>query len=196
MPYSNDTDNMSLHKPLDGYKNIFKDLHNKNVTEKLDSLVLESNIDIASNHTTVKNIRQNEKRRDNLSKTIRNQKSLRTFLIVLIVGLVLMGIYSIYQLTLLIDDILSWVLIPLSMGLLILFIYLITEKINALYKEAWTQMKPLNDLFYEGMSQELFQKTVPLIKMDQMFDSKRLDYLVSKFGLDELDDLKRSTLYV
>jgi len=214
MPYSNDADNMSLHKPLDGYKNIFKDLHNKNVTEKLDSLVLESNIDIASNHTTVKNIRQNEKQRDNLSKTIRNQKSLRTFLIVLIIGLVLMGIYSIYQLTLLIDDILSWVLIPLSIGLLILFIYLITKKINpklailkadkaviiekidALYKEAWTQMKPLNDLFYEGMSQELFQKTVPLIKMDQMFDSKRLDYLVSKFGLDELDDLKRSTLYV
>ena len=28
-------------------------------------------------------------------------------------------------------------------------------------------MQPLNDLFYEGMSQELFQKTVPLIKMDQ-----------------------------
>lgn len=213
MTHTNDSDYMSLHQPLDSYKAIYKDLHNKHVNDKLDSLVLESKIDIQANKSTVKDIRLNEKNRDNLAKTIRNNRSLRSFLIFLIVVLVGIIIYAIYQLTLA-PNTLSYILIPTSILLSILFIFLISKKINpkirilvkdkeaiikkleGLFKEAWTQMQPLNDLFYEGMSQELFQKTVPLIKMDQMFDSKRLDYLVNKFGLDDLNVLDRSTLYV
>lgn len=213
MTHTNDSDYMSLHQPLDSYKAIYKDLHNKHVNDKLDSLVLESKIDIQANKSTVKDIRLNEKNRDNLAKTIRNNRSLRSFLIFLIVVLVGVIIYAIYQLTLA-PNTLSYILIPTSILLSILFIFLISKKINpkirllvkdkaaiikkleGLFKEAWTQMQPLNDLFYEGMSQELFQKTVPLIKMDQMFDSKRLDYLVNKFGLDDLNVLDRSTLYV
>lgn len=213
MTHTNDSDYMSLHQPLDSYKAIYKDLHNKHVNDKLDSLVLESKIDIKANKSTVKDIRLNEKNRDNLAKTIRNNRSLRSFLIFLIVVLVGVIIYAIYQLTLA-PNTLSYILIPTSILLSILFIFLISKKLNpkirllvkdkeaiikkleGLFKEAWTQMQPLNDLFYEGMSQELFQKTVPLIKMDQMFDSKRLDYLVNKFGLDDLNVLDRSTLYV
>lgn len=213
MTHTNDSDYMSLHQPLDSYKNIYKDLHNKHVNDMLDSLVLDSKIDIQANKLTVKDIRLKEKNRDNVAKTIRNNRSLRSFLIFLIVILVGVIIYAIYQLTLA-PNTLSYILIPSSLLLSILFIYLISKKINPkikilvkdkeaivkkleeLFKEAWTQMQPLNDLFYEGMSQELFQKTVPLIKMDQMFDSKRLDYLVNKFGLDDLNVLDRSTLYV
>ena len=213
MTHTNDSDYMSLHQPLDSYKNIYKDLHNKHVNDMLDRLVLDSKIDIQANKSTVKDIRLNEKNRDNVAKTIRNNRSLRSFLIFLIVVLIGLVIYAIYQLTLE-SNILSYILIPISLLLSILFIYLISKKINpkikilvkdkeaiikkleGLFKEAWTQMQPLNDLFYEGMSQELFQKTVPLIKMDQMFDSKRLDYLVNKFGLDDLDVKDRSTLYV
>ncbi|WIF87761.1 MAG1210 family protein [Acholeplasma laidlawii] len=213
MTHTNDSDYMSLHQPLDSYKNIYKDLHNKHVNDMLDSLVLDSKIDIQANKSTVKDIRLNEKNRDNVAKTIRNNRSLRSFLIFLIVVLIGLVIYAIYQLTLE-SNILSYILIPISLLLSILFIYLISKKINpkikilvkdkeaiikkleGLFKEAWTQMQPLNDLFYEGMSQELFQKTVPLIKMDQMFDSKRLDYLVNKFGLDDLNVIDRSTLYV
>ena len=213
MTHTNDSDYMSLHQPLDSYKNIYKDLHNKHVNDMLDKLVLDSKIDIHANKSTVKDIRLNEKNRDNVAKTIRNNRSLRSFLIFLIVVLIGLVIYAIYQLTLE-SNILSYILIPISLLLSILFIYLISKKINpkikilvkdkeaiikkleGLFKEAWTQMQPLNDLFYEGMSQELFQKTVPLIKMDQMFDSKRLDYLVNKFGLDDLNVIDRSTLYV
>src|SRR5690554_6142233 len=213
MTHTNDSDYMSLHQPLDSYKNIYKDLHNKHVNDMLDRLVLDSKIDIQANKSTVKDIRLNEKNRDNVAKTIRNNRSLRSFLIFLIVVLIGLVIYAIYQLTLE-SNILSYILIPISLLLSILFIYLISKKINpkikilvkdkeaiikkleGLFKEAWTQMQPLNDLFYEGMSQELFQKTVPLIKMDQMFDSKRLDYLVNKFGLDDLNVIDRSTLYV
>jgi len=213
MPYNDNTD-MSLHKPLDSYKNIYKELHHKHVTEKLDSFVLTSQVDLSANQSTVKDIRSNEKTRDNLQKTIRNKKTLRSFLIFMIVALVVLAIYSIYQLTLIIDNVLSWVLIPVSIILIVYFIILISKSINpkikllkadkevilkkleALFKDAWQQMQPLNDLFYEGMSQELFQQTIPLIRMDQVFDSKRLDYLVSKFGLGDLDALDRSTLYV
>lgn len=214
MSYTNDPDSMDLHHPLDGYKNIYKDLHHKNVTEKLDSFVEQSQVNILENKATVKDIRSKEKIRDNLAKTIRNQNSLKTFLIVLNIVLVIVAFFSIYQLTLTIDHLVSWLLLPVSIILFILFVYLIRKKItpkiklliadkdeiikkiNELYSIAWNQMKPLNDLFYEGMSQELYQKTIPLVQMDQMFDSKRLDQLVSKFGLGDLEDLNRSTLYV
>ena len=57
-------------------------------------------------------------------------------------------------------------------------------------------MMPLNELFTRGMSVELFKKTIPIINLDKMFDSKRLDYLASKFGLAEARDTNRSSLYV
>src|SRR5690606_1025071 len=106
-----------------------------------------------------------EKVRDNLAKTIRNQNSLKTFLIVLNIVLVIVAFFSIYQLTLTIDHLVSWLLLPVSIILFILFVYLIRKKItpkvklliadkdeiikkiNELYSIAWNQMKPLNDLF-------------------------------------------------
>ena len=57
-------------------------------------------------------------------------------------------------------------------------------------------MRPLNDLFTPEMSKTLFAKTLPLINLDKMFDSKRLEYLVRKFGLNAAQDPNRSTLYV
>ena len=81
MPNEDNSDYMTLHQPLDSYKSTYKELHHKHVTEKLDSLVAASEVDISANKATVKDIRTNEKNRDNLAKTIRNNKSLRTFLV-------------------------------------------------------------------------------------------------------------------
>ena len=40
MTHTNDSDYMSLHQPLDSYKNIYKDLHNKHVNDMLDKFGL------------------------------------------------------------------------------------------------------------------------------------------------------------
>src|SRR5690554_7323010 len=121
MPYTNDPGSMDLHHPFDGYKNIYKDLHHKNVTKKLESLVEQSQVNILENKSTVKDIRAKEKVRDNLAKTIRNQNSLKTFLIVLNIILVVVAIFSVYQLSSVIDHLLSWILLPVSIILFILF---------------------------------------------------------------------------
>lgn len=69
-------------------------------------------------------------------------------------------------------------------------------KIHELTQEAWQQMKPLNDLLTPDLNIKLFRKTMPLINLDAMFDRRRLDYLVNRFGLAEATDPNRSTLYV
>jgi hypothetical protein len=70
------------------------------------------------------------------------------------------------------------------------------KKINELVQEAWQQMSALNQLFTYGIAPKLFQETIPFIELDRMFDSKRLDYLVSAYGLNQDRDKNRSTLYV
>ena len=57
-------------------------------------------------------------------------------------------------------------------------------------------MAPLNNLFTYGMNTTIFKKTLPLIGLDRMFDSKRLDYMVNKFGLNATPNIDRSALYV
>lgn len=207
-------DEMVIHEPLRDYKNIYKDKHHENVVEFLNTLIEKSQVDIASNQATVKKIREKESLRDQIVKKINGQNTLKIFLILLIVSGFLAAIYGGYQIYSLGPDLLSLILLPLGIILPIVFIILIIktinpklktlkiekynmdEKIKVLYDEAYAQMLPLNSLFYEGMASELFQKTIPLIQLDKMFDSKRLDYMVNKFGLDDTPDLNRSTLYV
>ncbi|WP_025724762.1 MAG1210 family protein [Acholeplasma granularum] len=214
MAQSIDQDQIMINHPLDEYKNIYKSLHEKHVSEKLDSLILKSGVNVDANRLTVKDIKAKEKVKENLSRSISKKQGLKSFLIFLMILLVVAMIISIYQLTIDTQSIIYWSIIPASVILFVVFIFIIKSKLNPvikslkadkqiivdkiklLYDEAWAQMAPLNNSFYEGISQELFQQTIPLIKMDAMFDSKRLDYLVTKFGLDELEDYNRSTLYV
>lgn len=207
-------DEMVIHEPLRDYKNIYKDKHHENVVEFLNTLIEKSQVDIASNQATVKKIREKESLRNQIVKKINGQNTLKIFLVLLIVSGFLAAIYGGYQIYSLGPDLLSLILLPLGIILPIVFIILIIktinpklktlkiekynmdEKIKVLYDEAYAQMLPLNSLFYEGMASELFQKTIPLIQLDKMFDSKRLDYMVNKFGLDDTPDLNRSTLYV
>ena len=207
-------DDMVIHEPLDQYKNIFKDAHDKNSQEFIDNLIEKSGVNIEENRETVKKIRSSEVKRDNLVKEIQKKTGLRGFLIFLIIASAIALAYSIYQLVEFGSEVLYIVLIPVSLVLIILFIFLIVKKLNpkiktlriskaeidkvidALYKEAWQQLKPLNDSFYDGMSSEIFNKTTPLINLDRVFDSKRLDYMVNKFGLKYSYNKNRSTLFV
>lgn len=209
-------DGENIFEPLLAYKNVYKEAFNKNATEYIDKLVEKSAVDIETNRETNRKIKKNETERGEIVKKIGKQNFLRGFLIFLVVaGLIaaVIGIVMIVNgsaaslLTPILMIILGF-LFPI-MSLVLIFVVVnrklkelrglkakLDKKIDELTKEAWAQMSPLNELFSRGMSVELFKKTIPIINLDKMFDSKRLDYLVSKFGLAEARDVNRSSLYV
>jgi len=209
-----DVDHRYIDAPLDQYKSIYKEEHDKNVREFFDNLVKKSQVDVEANRDINKKINKLDQDRQGVIKVINKQSGLKGFLIFLSIVSVLASIYSIYQITQIGAEVLYVLLSVFGFALLILFIFIIRkvinpklkeakelkatldEKIKKLIEEAWQQMQPLNALFREGMSQEIFQKTVPFIVLDKMFDSKRLDYLVSAYGLSDSHQKNRSALYV
>lgn len=202
----------TIYDPLKNFKNIYKDLHNENTINYFDELVEKSNINIDENQTTVKTINNLKNNRTNIDKKLSGQKSLKIFLIVVTILSLVMSIISIanFQNNITLNVFLLILGILLSIGMLLLIFKKINPKIKSLKQEineldkkieeniqlAFSQVKPLNDLFYEGMSETLFSKTLPIFNLDPIFDSKRLDYLVNKFGLYNEIDPDRSSLYV
>lgn len=203
-----------IHEPLAQYKNKFKDKHNQNVEEFFNELVEKSKVNVEENRDTVKQIKKTELEIANLKKRISKLnlgRSLLVFLMVISLVAVAVEIYNIVQgffsSTAIIIAIVG---ILLFMGALLIIIRklnpkikelksskdLLKKKLDDLTSLAWRQMRPLNELFREGMSLELFHKTVPVIEFDRMFDSKRLDYFQSRYGLNPNNDKNVSKLYV
>ncbi|HAV20254.1 MAG TPA: hypothetical protein DCX17_04450 [Firmicutes bacterium] len=131
----------------------------------------------------------------------------------MVLSLVALGI-GIYFMVAQLQATLALVLVIVGPILTVLWIVLLVKKINPTIKtlsqqeavlqgqidkftgEAYGQMQALNNLFYDGMSSAIMKKTIPLINLDLMFDSRRHDYLVTKFGLGDFQDPNRSALYV
>lgn len=202
-----------IYEPLKTYKNELKDKHNENVNKYFDELVEKSQIDIAANKATITRLNKKIKLFDNIKKRISNYSFLRVFLIITAIVLFVLPLFHFnsdtYNL-----DFLGILIIALEFIVGIVLIVLIFKKINPfikslkteknvlrkrideLTKEASIQMQPLNDLFEEEMALQLFKQTLPLINFDKYFDTKRLEYLVKRFGLSDAPDYNRSTLYV
>lgn len=203
-----------IDEPLKQYDTVFKSQHEQNVTQYIDGLIEKSQVNVEENRKTVQVIRKKENELHLINKKINKFKGLKAFLIILSVAALLSAIYLFYKMLEIGFQMLPLGLMVAGLVLMILLVILIKKKINPVIKDAqnvknniekeikelidqaWAQTKPLNDLFTEGISKELFQKTIPLIKMDKLFDSKRLDYLINRFGLYDANDMNRSTLYV
>ncbi len=203
-----------IYDPLIQYKNVYKDTHHQNASDYIDQLIKKSNVNIEENRETIKKIKKLQAESAEEAKQIRKVNNLITLFILLIFVSIGGAGYSIYQLTQGMQAFYYYLFIVLGVILLITSIMVIAKKLNPKVKElkmlkakldkeisdliqvAWRQMEPLNLLFTYGMNTELFEKTIPQINLDKMFDSKRLDYLVNKFGLNAKNDKNRSTLYV
>lgn len=202
-----------IYEPLKTYKNILKTKHEDNVNEYFNKLVEQSGIDINQNHETIKKLNKAKKQLENINKTISKLNFIRVLLILFSIVLIFLPFYHLSSNTH-DSNTLKITLIVVEALLAILFIFLIFRKINPklkslkedkskskaeidlLINEASKQTESLNKLFKEGTALELFKKTLPLINFDKYFDSKRLEYLVKKFDLDDVPNLNRSTLFV
>lgn len=203
-----------IHEPLWEYKNRFKDKHKENVEEYFNDLVEKSQVNVEENKETVKQIRQLKSDLDNLRTRISKFGLLQALLILLIIvcaAVSVIGIANIIQGFFETANILmASIGVPVfCLALLVLIKILhpkmkelkkseseIRQKLDQWMKTAWKQMEPLNQLFEEGIGFELFQRTVPLIKFDKVFDSRRLDYFIKRYGLNVRDDKNVSKLYV
>jgi len=198
---------------IDSYKNYYRDLHNKNVTEYFDSLVELSKIDIEETRKINSEIREASSQINALNSRIRKRTAVLILLIVLTVAAALVILSQIAAMVQAGPELLQLIITFVGAAFGGLFIFLITrfnpktkelkaekskleEKVNDLTAEAWEQMRPLNELFTFKMSPELFRKTMPYINFDKIFDSKRLDFLVGKFGLSKRRKDDRSALFV
>jgi hypothetical protein len=209
-----ETDSRYIDAPLAQYKSIYKDLHDQNVKAYFDDLVEKSKVDQAANKTLNDTIKKTDSERNNVKKQISKLSGLKGLLIFLSIVAIGATIYSIMQITQAGAETLYVLISVFGVALFVLFIFLIIknlnpklkiakelkatldEKIRKMIEEAWQQMKPLNDLFTYGISPILFEKTIPFIDLDDMFDSKKLDYLINAYGFDQDHDKNRSTLYV
>lgn len=199
-----------IYEPLKEYDMVLRDMHNQNVTKYFENLTLKSEVNTELNKLTVKEIRSLEQIMADSKKKLGRWRIFKGFLIVLAIILVIVSIYLFTQSPTTTTIIVGIGLILVAIGSIVLVfkkanprIKVLKEetdalqnKINLKYQEAWAQMGPLNSLFKLETAAELFQKTLPLIKIDKFFDSRRLEYLTKKFGLYKDTSIDRSTLYV
>lgn len=206
--------NDALLEPLDGYNKVYKDLNLRYTEEQFDDLAKKAKVDIAANKKTVTEYNHKLAEIEKVKNAISKSKALKAFLIVLSVILGVVGVALL--MAAITENIPLWsgiVAIIVAVGLIILFIILIVKKINpkikqneqirqklqaeaeALLKQAWAQMAPLNTLYDWNIPQRLVTKTVPLIEMDDNFDEERFTYLRERYGFWKNGDKSKSTLY-
>lgn len=203
-----------IYDPVAQFKNTYKDLHYLNTKAYINELIKDSKIDTIANKETIEQIEKLESEKTETNSKINKLYFLRNFTFFLIIISTISTLYGVVSLIKYTFEIRYLFAAIFGMILFIMFIYLLNKKANPKLKElknthslkltkinelthlAWNQMKPLNQLFTYGMSAKLFHKTIPLINLDETFDSKRLDYLVNKFGLEIANGLNQSTLYV
>lgn len=196
-----------IYEPVNEFAKVFRAKHEENVKAYFEELVTRAGVDEASNQATVKVIDAQKEKLKLLGGQLSSKRGLKTFLIVLIVIFFIACAVLIFDL---VDNksvfpsllpVLNYVFIALGLGLNGLFIFIIVKKINSAIKRiqsiiakeekvlrenldlAWQQVKSLNDLFDWSMTNELIEKTIPLLDFDPYYKAERADYMFEKYGV-------------
>lgn len=209
----------SILEPMKMYSTQFKEAHNQNTIDYFDKLVLQSGIDVEEQRATVKRYKAEELEAENARKLVRRARALKSFLVILTVisficALIIL-VMAFAQESYINDSFgLSITLGFLSLALNILLAILIGKKVNPWLKErikmqdkeeeeakewlnkCWALINPLNILFDWNMAAEITKTTTPLINLDKHFDSKKLRYLVKKYGFCATESEQSSTCFV
>lgn len=205
--------------PLEEYRDNFKHTHDENVNQFFDDLVKESGVNLGENDITVKEIKTLETRINNEDKLLAKAKNWRSFLLILTIIGFIAGVILIFMgasndgsgpITRPLGIALGIVSIVLAIIFIVLIIKVLRPRIKggeSRLKElrakleqqlsiAWGQMSALNNLFDATMTPMLVEKTIPLLNMDPLFDSRRFDYLNRKYGLSAQTNDNESALFV
>ena len=181
------------------YKRELKEKHHQNTVNLFNELVEKSGVDKDANKVLCEKIYAKQGEVKKYEARLSSSRGLRTLFIILIV---LGAILSVVGVALLLNAMILAGVLFLVFGLstvaggivlnvlvykrkaksLELILNKLKKEVEEMINEAWRQMAPLNALFDEEMSAQLFHKTAPLIVMDRIFDVKKLEFLIENYG--------------
>lgn len=195
------------------YKQKFKEQHNQNVTDFFNELVEKSGINKDENIETCDKIYAKQAQTKVVEKKLSSSQAIKVLAIIsIIIGAIAIAVCVYFFMNPGIWTAIISMLIGIMMitgGILLLALVVkprvkrYTEILEKLKKEiteltdlAWSQLYPLNVLFDDMMPAQLFHKTAPLIEMDRLFDTKKLEFLVENYNFNEERSENTSTLNI
>lgn len=181
------------------YKRELKEKHHQNTVNLFNELVEKSGVDKDANKILCDKIYAKQAETKKYEARLSSSRGLKAlFIVAIVIGAILglVGVILLLNATILVGVLLLVFGISSIAGGIVLLSLVYKRKaksleiiLNKLKKEteemineAWRQMAPLNALFDEEMSAQLFHKTAPLIVMDRIFDVKKLEFLIENYG--------------
>lgn len=184
--------------PLHYYLRTAKDTHSRHTHEYMRLLSNTAQVDRDANARTVAKLKAKEAKLRTQQQSYSSKKTLRTVIIVLTI--IADFIFSLYCFTSSMGEVAKALSLLGGLALSIFIVVFSCKKINAKLRtlgeqisllqseadvfrqEAWGQAQPLNVLFKEDDSLNLFTKTLPFITFDKCFTDTRLLELANGYG--------------
>lgn len=206
----------SILDPVESFASLSQTVHNHAGTF-FDNLVTKSAVKKDENAQTCDDYYFNLNLYEKASKKARSTRTLKIFLIILTVILLLASVICLYQAFI---DTKSDIFLPcllVGIGLIVVSIALIIVLVKVVNKrlkerekraselhakcqqlllEANEQVAPLNALYDWGLQNEVIKEAVPLLQMDRNFDVEKFQYMRQKYGLTANTNQKSSTFFV
>ncbi|MBR4597512.1 MAG: hypothetical protein IKO42_03825 [Opitutales bacterium] len=190
-----------VYDPLEKYRDEFREKFASLAREKFEDLAAKSGVDAEKNKETTRQIAE-------LWKKISSEKKKLFFknllIFILAACAVAAGVFA-YNFGWNADGILSGGGCALCIfGLFRAFksradtsnlVAELKEKAGKLEREAWAQMRPLNELYTWDIPVKLIEKTVPRLAFDPYFTASRLDDLRRQFGWSDSFNEDKSILF-
>ncbi len=198
-----------IYDPLTEYIKVFRDRFRDVARATFAALANEAKVDVAANRNTCRQLYATEKL---ISSLRRRSAWLTAFCVLLWLGVVGGGIYiyvirqnAYRQVESSVD---VAVIIGILSALLLLFLFVhprlkelkkrsidLNEKVAMLKNEAWQQMIPLNKLYDWDVFSRMMSQTVPQLKFDPYFTTRRLLDLKNVYHWDDSFNAERSVIY-
>lgn len=171
---------IDLLDPEFAYKSELKEKHHQTVVKAFEQLTKTSGVDTAANKTTCNKYYAEDEKLQKLNKKIGRWGILKGFLIFLSILIIGIPFY--------------FFLFRPKYKALLASGEEQSKVVSTLQNEAYAQMAPLNGLFDSTCAAKLMEQTVPLIKMDRIFDTKKYEMMREKYGFWDNSDEDSSTL--
>ena len=189
--------------PIQQYNSEFKEKHRQLTEEYFEKLLEASGVDEQENAHLMSERSKTLKKLEAADNKVQKRKSLRGWLVFIIVALFLAAIIAAVVFANNSDGLFFLaILLPIiAVGGAIALIVVISKVLNTKIKsgnnvvnelrkkvaeiesKAWQQMRPLNIKYDWNIPDRLIYKTVPHIQLDKYFDEDKHDYFKHNFGL-------------
>ena len=200
-------DRNTILEPVKEFNSYYKNAIIENAEIMFDSLAVEAKVSEPVNQEIIKRLRKAEEHLANQTKKRNSIRGWRTFLTIVLILCGISAIFTIYAAAthmegmnfggLIAGAVISILLIV--GGIVFDIIYIkkrlkhfeklindATIKVNNIRNEAYEQMSPLFSMFDWTLTLKLVNQTCPLIKLDQIFDVRKLDFLITNYGFQPI----------